>query len=68
MFDAWNEYFEAFLCLKMLWEREKFPFPSRKNTAAEGDSSLFKRRLVFVFIFFFNHSVKEKERGNLLKV
>ena len=66
MFDAWNEYFEAFLCLKMLWEREKFPFPSRKNTAAEGDSSLSKRRLVFVLFFY--HSVKEKERGNLLKV
>ena len=47
MFDDWNEYFEAFLCLKMLWEREKSPFPSRKNTAAEGDSSLSKRRLGF---------------------
>ena len=63
MFDAWNEYFEAFLCLKMLWEREKFPFPSRKNTAAEGDSSLFKRRLVFVFIFFLITQLKRRKEG-----
>ena len=63
MFDAWNEYFEAFLCLKMLWESEKFPFPSRKNTAAEGDSSLFKRRLVFVFIFFLITQLKRRKEG-----
>ena len=63
MFDAWNEYFEAFSCLKMLWEREKFPFPSRKNTAAEGDSSLFKRRLVFVFIFFLITQLKRRKEG-----
>ena len=60
MFDAWNEYFEAFLFLKMLWEREKSPFPSRKNTAAEGDSSLSKRRLVF-FFFFITQLKRRKE-------
>ena len=36
------EYFEAFLCFKMPWEREKIIL---KNTAAEG-GSLFKRTTV----------------------